>query len=326
MHAIDLGVHKKILQRIWMNKTKVMKLTEQNKFSLDSNHIAMRCHIPKEFCRKPRTLRDLPRYKASESRQIILYTGIVLFKNILHRDLYEHYLLLHGAYRLISCPKNCTKNLGCVRDMLDEFVAKFGDFYGENSLSFNVHILLHLADCVELYGNVDNFSAYQYKNYLQILKKDCRKANKILQQLSNSSKERGILKTKKNIGLGNSYGERVRPNANSIKLYKSYEFDMFFLSGSKPDNLCCIRPFIPFKIKYFFKDEDEREYVIGRKYLEILNFFDEPYESIPTLGICYAKMLSEEEETVEIEQILFKMMSIPHEAGVVCIPILHQCL
>lgn len=57
---------------------------------------------PIEFARRPRDLDDTPRFKATEFRQIVLYTGIILFKEFLDKDAYEHFLKLSVAYRILS--------------------------------------------------------------------------------------------------------------------------------------------------------------------------------------------------------------------------------
>ena len=138
MYLIDLGVTKKILLSIWNNNNRKTKLSNIQKQNLDIKLISLKAFIPKEFCRKPRSFDELCRWKAPEIRQIILYTGIVIFKDIIHNDLYEHILLLHGAYRLVSCPKNCQKNLDCVQDMLNTFVNNFSFLYGNDKISYNV--------------------------------------------------------------------------------------------------------------------------------------------------------------------------------------------
>lgn len=47
--------------------------------------------IPVEFTRAPRTFSDIEHYKTTEFRQILLYTGLVFFKDVLPPEKYIHY-------------------------------------------------------------------------------------------------------------------------------------------------------------------------------------------------------------------------------------------
>lgn len=58
-----------------------------------------------------------------------------------------------------------------MKSMIEEFVEMFPVIYGRSSVTYNVHNLLHLVDCVKIFGNPDGFSAYGFENYLQKIKK-----------------------------------------------------------------------------------------------------------------------------------------------------------
>ena len=325
MHLIDLGVTKKLLLSIWNNNHHRDKLSIIEKQNLDLKLISLKGFIPKEFCRKPRSFDELCRWKATEFRQLILYTGIVIFKDTIHTDLYEHILLLHGSYRLVSCPKNCTKNLDCVQQMLNTFVHNFSILYGQDKISYNVHNLLHLPECVRQYGNVDNFSAYKFENFMQTLKTDCRQPTKILQQLHNRISERNS-NFDQNIQIRTGLKRAGKYNTTfGSHIYRSYKFNMFFLSDSVPDNICYVKPMIPIKIKGFLKNSDGEECILGFKFLEMRSYFIEPFDSMETLGICLANNICEYEESFPISEIACKTVCFPIQEGFVLIPLLHQC-
>lgn len=50
-------------------------------------------------------------------------------------------------------------------------------------MSHNVHSLVYLVNDVKRFGLLDNFSAFKFENYMQILKKYIREADKPLQQV-----------------------------------------------------------------------------------------------------------------------------------------------
>ena len=58
--------------------------------------------VPKEFARQPRDMiQELERFKATEFRQLMLYTGPVILKNILPPDQYMHFLYLSIAMHIL---------------------------------------------------------------------------------------------------------------------------------------------------------------------------------------------------------------------------------
>ena len=64
------------------------------------------------------------------------------------------------------------------------------DLYGTNFLSYNVHVLLHLADDVQQFGHLDNCSGFPFENYLQQIKQTVRSGRSPLVQIMNRMAER----------------------------------------------------------------------------------------------------------------------------------------
>ena len=102
MHLIYLGLVRKILNSIVKGEIVGYKLTGENIELFNSKLLKYITNIPVDFVRKPRPIEDLGMWKATELRQFVLYTGIVVLKDIINHEIYSHFLLLHSAYRLIS--------------------------------------------------------------------------------------------------------------------------------------------------------------------------------------------------------------------------------
>lgn len=54
----------------------------------------LKIYIPCEFVRKSRSLAFVKLWKATEFRNVLLYTGCVVFR-FLRKDLYNHFLVMH---------------------------------------------------------------------------------------------------------------------------------------------------------------------------------------------------------------------------------------
>nr|CAK26781.1 TPA: transposase domain-containing protein [Drosophila pseudoobscura] len=267
MHLIDLGVMRKFLVRIITNKICV-KIAKPNIMNMSNKLISLLRNIPKEFVRKPRPLNELLKWKATEFRQFLLYTGIFVFKNELSEDQYYVFLLLHCAYRLLCFPKLRGSNLDISQGMLDNFVDNFPLVFGDNSVSYNIHSLLHVKDTIQQVGDPVEGSSYAFENYLQLLKRHVRKPTKILEQIYRKIDE-----------------ERFTPSsldsepkiANKVITFKGCK-----LTENAPNNYCYVDGGIPIFIVSILEDFDRA--VIGRRLINLRNFYDEPIPS-SSLGI-----------------------------------------
>jgi len=96
---IITGVFKKLLIH-WLDATQYKNgiifhpsaLLAINQHICDT--IKKKKYCPSEFARKPRWLRDACRYKATEYRQLLLYTGVVVFLKKLPQAHNKIFLLL----------------------------------------------------------------------------------------------------------------------------------------------------------------------------------------------------------------------------------------
>lgn len=94
--------------------------------------------------------------------------------------MYEHFLKLSCACRILSCEVKCIENAELANTWLVNFVKSFATYYGELNLSYNVHNLLHLSGCVKQFGYLQSFSCYKFVNYMQ---KKVKKPSQILHQI-----------------------------------------------------------------------------------------------------------------------------------------------
>ncbi|ODN01297.1 hypothetical protein Ocin01_05388 [Orchesella cincta] len=80
MHLTCLGVMRKLLFLWIKGERKIFKLSRNLVNQLDEELRRVRQCTPLEFARKPRSSREADRWKATELRQLLLYTGPVVLK------------------------------------------------------------------------------------------------------------------------------------------------------------------------------------------------------------------------------------------------------
>ena len=105
---------------------------------------------PDYITRKPRSIRDMSFWKASEIGYFILLYSPILLKKRLPEKYYQHYLLLVYATRLLLQNKVSNQEIDLAENLLHLYVRQFENLYGLKNCSFNVHQLLHMANYVRL--------------------------------------------------------------------------------------------------------------------------------------------------------------------------------
>jgi len=94
----------------------------------------------------------------------MFYIALNVLHGILKPEYYEHLVLfVHGVALLntSSVSKNDTRTS---TNLLTEFVKKFQTLYGLRHMSFNLHLLLHLASCVEHLGPLWAISCFKFED------------------------------------------------------------------------------------------------------------------------------------------------------------------
>lgn len=101
MHLVCLGVMKKLIN-LWLNTgPSNVRLSNLKIKQISSSLNEIKNSITNDFSRKPRNIEEYPRYKATELRQFLLYTGPLVLKNILSDECNLHFLTLNISMRIL---------------------------------------------------------------------------------------------------------------------------------------------------------------------------------------------------------------------------------
>lgn len=136
-----------------------------------------------------RPLALLKKWKATEFRQFLLYTGYCSIQNIVSSDVLINFLSFMCSVRMF-CDKN-QNDISYAHSLMEYFVKTFKILYKQDNMSHNIHGLLHIVDDVKEHGTLDSFSAFKFESYLFHLKKMIRKTSQPLQQIHNRLMEHG---------------------------------------------------------------------------------------------------------------------------------------
>ncbi|KYQ59976.1 hypothetical protein ALC60_00982 [Trachymyrmex zeteki] len=195
MHLLYLGIMKWILQQLLGTKKKINRkciLHHRDVKLFNSILKVLLRYVPKEFQRKTLDLDEFNHWKATQYRFFLHYCGTLVLQKILPKKMYQHFLLLVVACRVLCDPDLCLKHTDYARKLLRKFFELLPSFYGSDSQIMNNHNLIHLADDVEFTKlSLSEFSAFPFENKLGKIKRKIRgKKNSVAQLIRRESEER----------------------------------------------------------------------------------------------------------------------------------------
>ena len=184
MHLILLGIVKKLIGLFLKKLPYKLSTTQKNSVETKIKIAAKYC--PCDFNRKPRSFSEFDRFKATEFRTLILYTGIFIFKEVLSKEVYEHFLMLMFITRILCDEAHVSDQniLNYVQKLCLSFVRKLKKIFSTVNISYNLHSLIHIVEDVKIFGTLDTFSSFPYESSLGNIKRKIRSSNDPLAQIS----------------------------------------------------------------------------------------------------------------------------------------------
>ena len=302
MHMVFLGVVKKMLKS-YLTYGYPCSLSRKNQALLDNKFKQIK-RLPQEFARQQRSLQYVDRFKATELRTFILYTGPVIMKGILKADHYKHFLFLTIAMSvLFEDAEFRNENLDFALQNLLCFVKYAPFIFGITFMTYNTHSLIHLVDDVERFGcSLNEISAFFYENHLRKLKPCIKKGNNPIAHL-----------VKKIKGLENS-------NLDQRLFKKEMKIGQQQIGKEKADSFFLLRDHVAIVVRK--KTEETYKCVLFEKD-NLENFFIHPSES-KHINIYYLRDATPfSEREVHVSELKTKMVALRHGMGKVLIKFRH---
>lgn len=332
LHLIDHGVSKKLLS-MWLFGSK-LKIVDRYKFKFSKNQVelinakifAANKEMSGDMHRSIRGLSYIKYWKGVEFRMFILNFGIVIFKDYLPIDMYNHLLVLFCALRV--CFSEHYKNYWSLsKDLFNDFVENFKILYGKCNIGSNVHNLVHVYEDVKKFGNLNSISAYKFENCLGRLKKRIQTCRSPLEQISrrviesisieksnflNSEKFKPSLKYSFAIDGSVPLVYKFIQISSTTYLSTKHVSDSFFLT----QELEIVQMSFAFHMNNEF-------YINGLPFVEKHNFFERPFKS-NRIHVFISNGKTEKNKTYKIDRILCKLLRLNYNNDYVFMPILHS--
>uniref|UniRef100_L7LXU5 Uncharacterized protein n=1 Tax=Rhipicephalus pulchellus TaxID=72859 RepID=L7LXU5_RHIPC len=122
-------------------------------------------------------------WKASEWKWWVLFYGAPCLDGILPPNFHKHFCLLVSAIHLLLKDRITREDISDAMGKLSDFVFKMQNLYGEASMTFNVHQLLHLPRSVVELGPLWAHSTFVFESGNGVLLKLISSANGVAVQV-----------------------------------------------------------------------------------------------------------------------------------------------
>ncbi|OXU16496.1 hypothetical protein TSAR_011422 [Trichomalopsis sarcophagae] len=207
MHLLYLGVTKRILEFLLQSKSNhKVRISAVLKSELERRTRMINQDIPEEFPRKMRHVGHYGKYKAVEYKFFTLYAAPVVLKDLVSSQIYNHFMLLTSACRLMTY-QDPVPHVERARSYFKKFVDEAVGIYGASFLSINVHNLVHLCDDVDTTGcNFNELSAFCFESHLGSISRALRSPTHLLAQYCQRDLEK------------ESYGSRVSTSSTELTI------------------------------------------------------------------------------------------------------------
>ncbi|OAD79051.1 hypothetical protein PHYBLDRAFT_62186 [Phycomyces blakesleeanus NRRL 1555(-)] len=160
MHNLYLGTAKRMIQ-IWRECNYI---NEKNQLTMQE--LANGIVVPCGYARITKKIADgFSFMKADEWKSwCVIYSPFVL-KHVLPAKNLENWILFVDACRLLTKPSINDKEIDEAHSKLQLFCTRFQTLYGKSAVTPNMHLHLHLGECVHDFGPIYAFWLFSFERY-----------------------------------------------------------------------------------------------------------------------------------------------------------------
>ena len=138
----------------------------------------------------------MKQWKASEFRAWLLYYCIPVLSDILPADYIYHLSLLVAAMHILLGDAIPSADIDTAHELLQRFYSLTPKLYSRSICTANMHLLIHLSECVRNWGLLWVYSCFGFESMNGHLRKSCHGTGYVLPQLVHNVRMRQTLTSK----------------------------------------------------------------------------------------------------------------------------------
>lgn len=222
-------------------------------------------------------------------------------KPFLQKQYFLHFLSLHCAIRILICDDLINKYIDYAQQLLIFFVQEFGNLYGEEYVSHNIHNLIHLTLDVKKFGSLDKFSCFPFENYMHKIKMMLKTSKHPLSQFIKRVYEFNAYAIH-NVEQKPYFKENGFDTINNklVECFSVIDYKEFRIGIKEPNCNFLLQDNRAIKVTNIFRMDNE--FYIKYKAFELKPYFDTPMDS--SVFWCGVVQIIEQENIVSVDNIL----------------------
>lgn len=189
LHGILLGV----VKMLWEKWATSHSLNATDRRNIDQRYLQIR--RPQEIHRLTRTMQQIKKFKGSEFESWLLYDALPCLEDILDEDKLASFCLLVDSIGRLLGTHITPEDIQQCNIQLLQFFADCQRFYGPTAMTFNMHMVLHLAEAVIQGGPLWCYSTFPFENGIFRIKQHISSPANVMQQIAVKHLKRKILKS-----------------------------------------------------------------------------------------------------------------------------------
>ena len=163
MHCVDLGLTRQ-MSHMWFDSKYHNRPWYIGKSIAKIDEHLLNMMPPSNVTRAPRSLLTRAYWKANEWRAFLLFYAPVVLRDVLPERFYHHMVQISAIMFSLQSDFISRADIDSISTCIQNFVSNFEMLYGVEHMSYNVHLLLHMADSVRDWGPIWCYSAYSFES------------------------------------------------------------------------------------------------------------------------------------------------------------------
>ena len=197
LHGIYIGVVKYLMDIVFFDAKFAIKSTRDDRIKV-ANKILDSVKSPFFVERGPRNLNDCKRWKAHEWRNMLFFFSVPIMdslreEGLVHPLVASHWFNLALGTSLLNQTEVTQTDIDMASKALSIFVKDMGSFYGDGCMTYNVHLLLHLAETVDYLGPLWSTSMFKFEGYNRMIINSFNGSNCVEEQVAKRLSQRRVM-------------------------------------------------------------------------------------------------------------------------------------
>lgn len=165
MHCVTIGVVRNLVEFCSSSKNSKQQFHMTKKKQIILNRRLLSVKPTMEISRRPRSLDEIAHFKANEFRTLLLYYLPICLEDLLPKKFIDHLRLLSFSIYTLLKDEITPEELELCEKKLNRFVSLYQQYYGEENMTMNVHLITHIVESVKNAGPLWAQSAFAFESY-----------------------------------------------------------------------------------------------------------------------------------------------------------------